>query len=476
MYNRVANALLSSNRDSYISKMNLSFIIPNDQTNTKIVADYTGQYLIVNAIKFLKVYLSYFGYHIKPSYDVATDTITFEFKKRSAVIVPIRLKDFTHEKTSNDIKVNRTIATIAYKPVAIDPDWEESNETYYNGQPENNKASIVYSETLPSTAGYSQGFALKVTGGHQWISATLSDYNNATNKLNKSIIQDSVTCSFVSESVAISEAGDPNQYYDGTVIAFRYAISQGGTIALCTETTYLRLEYQEGMVSYYKRGEVTFTKRPDLPERVYLLGKDNQIYEGYNSIAEENRIYPIVSKMFEAQYLSEAQINAVYELVNNRYSENIIITINNMANPMDLSELELNTMVRVYDADSYKDIPISEKTTLYSKKEARTEIKLGFKKTLLTEIIKNDIGLPDVVKSSGGGSGAGNTTIVEEYQIWTGNDAPNPDSYETWFKPVSGTEEGLMEPMGFQTESTTEPEPDEHEVTEEEVYEDTYEL
>ena len=413
--------------------------------------------------------MSYYGYFIKPIYSVLEDEITFEFKKSNPnQTVEIKLKDFKHEKTSNDIKVNKTVATIAYKPEELPPEWEESTESYYNSQPESNRATIEESENLPPSTGYSPGFALKVITNqswYKWAEATFNDYIISTNKIRRTIITTG-TCGSVSVEEAIKQAGNPASYSLDTVIEYRKVIShEDGTFEICPFVTYIKIVYGGLVAAYYKLGPITYKPRPNLPERVYLLGKDNQIYEGYNSIAESNRLYPIVSKIFEAEYLAEAQVNAVYELVNNRYVENIIITQDTIEQPLDLSSLELYTMIRVYDDDGeYKDLPISEKTTLHNTKETRTEIKLGFKKTLLTEIIKNDIGEGEVVKSSGS-RGGGTTTIIEPQEPWMGENTPDPNEHDTWFRPIQGDGEMQMLSFNQETEQTTDSGPDELEVT-----------
>lgn len=468
IFTRVANGVQEARRDGYMSKVALNFILPNDTTDTTVVADYTGQYIIVNALKFLKIYLSYFGYYIKPTYNVTTDEITFTFTSVNINnVTDIKLKDFKHESTSSDIKVNKTVATLTFSPVEVPPVWEDSTLAYFNSQPDSNRAEVQEAETLPPTTGYSPGFALKTTSQQSWAEAAYSDYMAAANKLTRTITKTDGGCSAVPLLEALEAAGSATQYNAGTVMMFRYNVIQpDGSIVLCTGDTYLKI-VKSPNYSYYKLGTVTYTKRPDLPERVYLLGKDNQIYEGYNSIAEANRIYPIVAKIFEAQYLAAAQVNAVYEIVNNRYLENIIIDAEKVAQPVDLAVLDLYNIIRCYDDEgSYKELPISEKTTILNKKENRTEIKLGFKKTLLTEVIKNDIGMPDVIKTSGGGGSS--TTIIEQSEPWTGGDAPDPDDHNTWFKPLGEVDELQVQTYTVETEPiTVEPPATELTVTEE---------
>lgn len=460
IFTRVANGVQEARRDGYMSKIALNFILPNDTTDTTVIADYTGQYIIVNALKFLKIYLSYFGYYIKPTYNVATDEITFAFTSVNLDnVTDIKLKDFKHESTSSDIKVNKTVATLTFSPEEFPPVWEDSTLAYFNSQPDSNRAEVVQeAETLPPTTGYSPGFALKVIGQPSWTAASRVDYQaSSAKRLRRVIVKADGPCSGVPVEVAMEAVGNPAQYDLNSVIMFSYGIMQeDGSVELCTRVqyqTYLKI-VKSTSISYYKLGAVTYSKRPDLPERVYLLGKDNQIYEGYNSIAETNRIYPIVAKIFEAQYLAAAQVNAVYEIVNNRYLENIIIDAEKVAQPVDLAVLGLYNIIRCYDDEgSYKELPISEKTTILNKKENRTEIKLGFKKTLLTEVIKNDVGIPDVIKTSGGGGSS--TTIIEQSEPWTGGDAPDPDDHNTWFKPLGEVDELQVQTYTVETEPIT---------------------
>ena len=58
--------------------------------------------------------------------------------------------------------------------------------------------------------------------------------------------------------------------------------------------------------------------------------------------------------------------------------------------PIDFSLYPLYTKVKLYYGGKlYKTLPISEKIIKLDAKGKNTKIKLGFKKILLTEIIKN---------------------------------------------------------------------------------------
>lgn len=443
---KVTNAVKQT-KDPFISTLNLQFIIPSDTTDTKVIADYSKQYMVVNALQFMKVYLSYFNYYIADYYDVVQDSLIFEFKKMSSQLVSLKLKDFTHEKTTADIKVNKVIATIAHNTVEEAASWEDSDSAYYNAQLASNKASIIASD-LPDPNGYPTGFALRKVAGLQYQQVTEGDYWSAPTRAIVTVFQYGVNVCYTAPSynIAVAAAGDANSRTENTVIKAIYKIYTTGQN--CEEfATFIKVV--PTTATYHKRSDVTFRPRPNLPEKVYTLGNDNEIYSGY--APEEKRIYPIVTKVFEATYLSEAQLNAVYELVNNRYVENIIITQNNLISTIDLEVLELYTPVRVYDDNgSYKDIPVSEKTFVWKANDKHVDVKLGFKKTLLTEIIKNEIGSEGVVKSSAISGGSG--TVVQQFEIYQGETAPDPNQYNTWFKPLPEGEAAVM--MSFEPSSS----------------------
>ena len=101
-------------------------------------------------------------------------------------------------------------------------------------------------------------------------------------------------------------------------------------------------------------------------------------------------MYPVKAKYYESEYLADAQFNAVNELANARYVDNIIIDNNVVIDPLDFSGYRLYTKVDLYyDGKLYKTLPISEKITTLNGNGKSTKRKLGFKKILLTEIIKS---------------------------------------------------------------------------------------
>ena len=118
--------------------------------------------------------------------------------------------------------------------------------------------------------------------------------------------------------------------------------------------------------------------------RYYYRDKDNNIVQADAAGNIDGRLYPVKQKWFESEYLADAQFNAVYELANSRYVDNIITV-----DPLDFAVYPLYTKVDLYyDGKLYKTLPISEKITKLDASGQSTKIKLGFKKILLTEIIK----------------------------------------------------------------------------------------
>ena len=126
-----------------------------------------------------------------------------------------------------------------------------------------------------------------------------------------------------------------------------------------------------------------------LATKYYYRDKDNNIIQSDAEGVIGGRLYPVKTKWFESEYLADAQFNAVYELANARYVDNIVIDNNITIDPIDFASYPLYTKVNLYYGGKlYKTLPISEKITTLDGSGTTTQIKLGFKKILLTEIIK----------------------------------------------------------------------------------------
>ena len=134
-----------------------------------------------------------------------------------------------------------------------------------------------------------------------------------------------------------------------------------------------------------------YKPRPSALATVYYYRtKNNDIVQADASGNVAGRLYPVKAKYYESEYLADAQFNAVNELANARYVDNIIIDNNAVIDPLDFSGYRLYTKVALYyDGKLYKTLPISEKITTLNGSGKSTKIKLGFKKILLTEIIKS---------------------------------------------------------------------------------------
>lgn len=139
-----------------------------------------------------------------------------------------------------------------------------------------------------------------------------------------------------------------------------------------------------------------YKPRPQtIATRYYYRDQDNHIIQGnaagkhLNGAQIAGRIYPVYGKYFESEYLADAQFDAVYELANARYVDNIVIDNNASIDPIDFSKYPLYTKVSLYYGGRlYKTLPISEKIFTCKASGESIKIKLGFKKILLTEIIK----------------------------------------------------------------------------------------
>lgn len=156
-----------------------------------------------------------------------------------------------------------------------------------------------------------------------------------------------------------------------------------GALGICQKVNVYRTGFPAlpERVLYFE-AVYNYTERPSTwPFREYYLGNDNLIYA--NTISAGTQILPVQTKYFEAEYLSEAQFKAVSELTSNMYVESIIIDATTV--PVNLSTVLLYTLFTVYDSIGVsKVLPVSE----IQNNNGNIKIKLGFKKTLFTEIVK----------------------------------------------------------------------------------------
>jgi len=289
--------------------------------DTQFISNPSGTYQIVNAWAFLKPYLAHYGYMITVAYNGTN--LVFTLAKVTET-ESIRLPDFVFDKTTSETKVNHIIARI--KP----PDnqratkaWVWSSEEVFNAAP----AALQYTYDM-------EGVLYPETWGPVNFDDSFEDFQ-----------QDYI--------IRV-------QLWDGTAY----------------EDNLVRTFYMQPVTNYYALAT-------DYVVLEYWLGNDNQIY--YNTIPTDKKIIPVVTKYYESEFLSDAQFKGVFDLVNSRYVEYIILTDSTNI-PIDIKDLVLYEMVTVYDANGdVKTLPVSE----IEWTQSGYKVKLGFKKTLLTEIIKN---------------------------------------------------------------------------------------
>jgi hypothetical protein len=284
-------------------------IIPEDEADTTVIANYTGQFFITNAHNFLNTYLEYFNYYIKSELDLVNNKIIFTFVKNTKQL-SIKLKDFINNQYTSDVVFNRAIATLSYNNILEVASWLDSNEEDWNGQPEANKIEITIStlDALPDASNY------------------------------------------------------PGNYYVKAYVS------------------------EEELYYYYKSKAAVYSPRPILPEIEYNLTNDNEIVVGVIS-DETKRIYPTKTVIFQDNYLESAKFNSINELLKSKYSEVVEITNDILYNPVDFEELELFTNIDIYtDNGFYKRLPIAEKEINFETSSRIGIIRLGFKKTLFTQI------------------------------------------------------------------------------------------
>lgn len=160
------------------------------------------------------------------------------------------------------------------------------------------------------------------------------------------------------------------------------------TSSTTTNKTVATIKYSP--ISEDENGNEVITPRPaTIATSYYYLNKNNDIVESDALGDIEGRIYPVVTKYYEDEYLANAQYNAIYELANSRYVDNIVIDNIAVIDPIDFNNYEIYTKVQLYqDGIYYKSLPISEKNIKLDSSGKKIKVKLGFKKILLTEIIK----------------------------------------------------------------------------------------
>lgn len=130
--------------------------------------------------------------------------------------------------------------------------------------------------------------------------------------------------------------------------------------------------------------------RPTVAQKYYYLTTENQIVEGSaTQPGTGTKIVPVKTKIYEGDTLAGAQREAITELADQRYVDNIIVTHRNGYDPIELHNLPLLATVTVWkDGAPWRVLPVSEQSVTENGSGTIRKTKLGFKKILLTEIIK----------------------------------------------------------------------------------------
>jgi len=323
-FTKVMQRVFDEVTDQYYGNLVFEEDIPTNNQDTSFVGNYAGTSNVVNAWKFMKIYLAHYNYYIHAEFKgVITEVPVVELSIiKTTETEEIKLDDFTFDKTTTEIKVNNAIAVLRKQ-----------------GEQGPGHAFIYSSEELFDATPVSL----------QYI--------------------------FDMEYISYPETWKPSNFDDSTedfnfdyVFKVRLWSGDAGT------STLLR--------TFHMQNVETWDPDVETVRINYYLGKDNNVY--VDSVPAAQRIEPTVSKIFNAEYFSQAQYQAISELINARYVEYIILTKTNIG-PIDIETLTLYELVTVYDSEgTSKIVPVSE----IEYTQNGYKVKLGFKKTLFTEIVK----------------------------------------------------------------------------------------
>ncbi len=384
MFNFVKNAVLAQASSLYT----INVIIPTNSTTTEAVGRFDGTYSYTNASEFLKVYLAYYNYYLSANYDIANKEIDFEFIAAN-VTRSIRLDDFIFTQTLSEVKTNHTVARVKDENnLQKTKRWVWCSEDDFNAAYAAGNASIeleveswqgipMNAEDLPIGYAFKGSNQVPENIHYYWkvertehVWQRFSSFSSPTGAQYYAEQDPSqrVTITLPFPTTQDPQVGnpeiDPNNYELGTA---------------------LKITWTSWDVVYYKAVLNTSELSDDIPQAEYYLGLDNEVHE--DTILLSNQIYPVKTKYFEDEYLAKAQFNAIWELVNSRYNENIIL--DKISSPVDITNYNLYDMITVYDANGdSKELPVSE--IRWTQNSYR--VKLGFKKERFTDIFKEATG------------------------------------------------------------------------------------
>jgi hypothetical protein len=363
-----------------------SGVFANDMID---IAYFDGTYIYVNALKFLKTYIALNNVYLSSNYNSLNGNIEFKFISNQQSR-DLRLDDFVFEKATADTKVNHTVARIKFDTNNQGGIvWKNSNQTYYDAQSTENKDEYngsygdVPENDYANPSTLPVGFALKfntyratsyaprymtdyfvVAAADSVWKSTTEDYYNECESTNKQTI---VTTD--GQSSLFPSIWKPNVSADD--------FNNGYCIKIDPDSFTFNL--------YFRVVPNSLALPSKIIEKHYYLGIDNEIHK--DTIDLNNQIYPLNTKYYEDDYLSKSQYNAIWELVNSRFNYSVLL--DSKFAPTDIKQYQLYDMITVYDKNNNNfTLPISE----INYTNTKYIVKLGFKKTYFTDIVKDATG------------------------------------------------------------------------------------
>lgn len=127
----------------------------------------------------------------------------------------------------------------------------------------------------------------------------------------------------------------------------------------------------------------------ELSKKYFYRTDRNEIVTSDFDNITDNRIYPIKAVIKSAETAYQAQYDAIKELADARFNDNILIRNIPERDPANFFGIGLLTSVKCYRGGKlFRTLPVAETEENSDAGIKSVAVKLGFKKTLLTEILK----------------------------------------------------------------------------------------
>ena len=365
------------------------FNIALDFRGISFFGDMTDQIIYMSAWEYLLPYFKYYEYKIDKRFDLTEAQrgnvplrITFSTSYDN---YEIKLKDFAHELKQTDPETNKAIAVMENAEFGYEwvKQWRryewETTQTEWHFTTPNNTSTVRYIATGRTRTVYRMveifddpAFGPTPTTNVLWHTSPIPPSHPRTNYYWHYTGDTSTQQEYErQERIEVWENVEP------------------------IETQWSETQPISDDPNY--RWDKTGRHQPLVGAITYFyLTKDNMIAQGDQSgnyidtgQTIPNRYYPVKAKIFKDQYLFNAQFQAILELCNNRWVDNIWLDSNDPKNPIDLSEVDIMNRFYIYTDDGfYKMLPVSEIELRITEKTLQKRIKLGFRKEKLTDIIR----------------------------------------------------------------------------------------